>query len=80
MRKIIDHITGFARSRTQAEWNDLAYGQLVALRTFVRENGEKAAGIGFVLGILIVLFIKPFIVLVALAALVYLSILAIADV
>ena len=80
MRRIIDHITQFARSRTQAEWNELAYGKLVELRTFVRENGEKAAAIGFALGILIVLFIKPFIVLTALAALVYLTILAIADV
>lgn len=80
MRRIIDHITQFARSRTQAEWNELVHGKLVELRTFVRENGEKAAGLGFVLGILIVLFIKPFIVLVAMVALVYLTILALADV
>lgn len=80
MRRILDHITQFARTRTQAEWNELAYSKLVEVRTYVRENGEKAAVIGFALGILIVLFIKPFILLVALSALVYLIILAIADV
>ena len=80
MRRFIDHITQFARSRTQAEWNELVFGKLVEVRTYVRENGEKAAGIGFILGILIVLFIKPFILLLAFSALIYLIIIALADV
>ena len=49
--------------------------QLAALRDFVRDNGEKAALSAFGLGIVVVLFFKLFVVVVALAALAFLTLL-----
>jgi hypothetical protein len=52
---------------------------LFQLRELIRENGEKAAVVGFVLGIFIVVFFKLFVVLVMLLVAAYSTILIIAD-
>jgi len=75
MRNIFKDITQFARSRTSAEWKKLVFDQLDDLRLTVRDNGEKAALVAFGVGILMVLFFKLFLILCAVAALSFLTLL-----
>jgi hypothetical protein len=79
MRRFIDHITEFARSRTPEEWKLLAYQKVDESRVWVREHGEGAALGAFGLGIFIVIFFKLFVVILALVALAYLTIIAISE-
>lgn len=46
------------RVRSREEWQSFFRGKLEALRTYVQTHGEKAALIGFLLGIFIVIFYK----------------------
>jgi len=69
MRKFFDRILGFSRSKSKEEWRAFFGQQGSSLRVFVQQNGEKAALLGFALGILIILFFKLFIVLACVAAL-----------
>jgi len=75
MRNIFKDITQFARSRTSAEWKKLVSDQLDDLRLTVRDNGEKAALVAFGVGILMVLFFKLFLIVCALGALSFLTVL-----
>jgi hypothetical protein len=75
MRNIFKDITQFARSRTSAEWKKLVFSKLDDLRLAVRDNGEKAALVAFAVGIVMVLFFKLFLILCAVAALSFLTIL-----
>lgn len=79
MRRVVDYIKTIIRSKTQDEWKDFFWAKAQALRAFVQNNGEKAAAAGFVLGILIVLFYKLFIILVTLATLAYLIMITVSD-
>ncbi len=79
MRNILKDITEFARSRSAEGWKSLARERYDDLRLSVRENGEKAALTAFGIGILVVLFFKLFLILVALAALSFLTILWLAE-
>jgi len=79
MRRLIDHITQFARSRSPEEWKLLVYKKIDELRVWVREHGEKAALGAFGLGICIVIFFKLFVGLFALVALIYLTIITISE-
>jgi hypothetical protein len=79
MRNILKDITEFARSRSAEGWKTLARERFDELRIAVRENGEKSALAAFGIGIVVVLFFKLFLVLVALAALSFLTILWLAE-
>lgn len=79
MRQIIDHITEFARSRTPEGWKLLVYQKVDEARGWVREHGEGAALGAFGLGIFIVIFFKLFVVILSLAALAYLTLIAISE-
>jgi hypothetical protein len=79
MRNVWKDITEFARSRTAEEWKTLASERYVQLRITVRENGEKSALLAFGVGILVVIFFKLFLILVALAALSFLTLLWLAE-
>lgn len=72
MRNIFQPLIDFAGSRTQQEWNQVFQGQVEGVRTFVRQNGEIAALVGFGVGIAMVLFFKVFLLLFCLLALSYL--------
>jgi hypothetical protein len=72
MRNIFQPLVDFAGSRTQREWKEAAQAQCERLRTFVRENGEVAALVGFGVGIAMVLFFKLFLLLCCLITLSYL--------
>ncbi len=78
-REIRSRITEFAQSRTEGEWRAYLRERLLYVREIIRQNGEKAAVLGFGLGILIVLFFKLFIVLLMLAIAAYSTILILAD-
>jgi hypothetical protein len=75
MRNILKDITQFARSRSSDEWKSLAWQRMDDLRITVRENGEKAAVVAFGVGIVVVVFFKLFLILSAVAALSFLTIL-----
>lgn len=79
MRNVWKDITEFARSRTAEEWKTLASERYDQLRITVRENGEKSALVAFGVGILVVIFFKLFLILVALAALSFLTLLWLAE-
>ena len=79
MRRVIDNIKNTIRSKTSDEWRAYFQGKVQALRAFVQANGEKAALAGFVLGIVIVLFYKLFILIVTLATLAYLIVITASD-
>jgi hypothetical protein len=79
MRNVWKDITEFARSRTAEEWKTLASERYDQLRITVRENGEKSALMAFGVGILVVIFFKLFLILVALAALSFLTLLWLAE-
>lgn len=75
MRNIFKDITQFARSRSSEEWKRLTLGKLEILRVGVRENGEVAAIVAFAVGVVVVLFFKLFLILLAVAVLSFLTIL-----
>jgi hypothetical protein len=79
MRNIVKDITEFARSRSAEGWKILARERYDELRISVRENGEKSALLAFGVGILVVLFFKLFLIVVALAALSFFTILWLAE-
>ncbi|MEY4669755.1 MAG: hypothetical protein RL518_2454 [Pseudomonadota bacterium] len=72
-------ITEFARARSAEGWKALAAERFDELRVLVRENGEKSALVAFGVGILVVFFFKLFLIIVALSALAFLTILWLAD-
>jgi hypothetical protein len=79
MKGAIDRITSFIRSRTRQEWQQYFSDRLTQLREFVKSEGEKAAIIGFCLGIFIVIFYKFAIVLMCLGLVAHQLILIISD-
>jgi hypothetical protein len=79
MRNVVKGITEFARSRSAEGWKALAREKFEDLRVAVQENGEKSAVVAFVVGVLVVFFFKLFLILVALAALSFLTILWLAE-
>jgi hypothetical protein len=79
MRNVAKDITEFARSRSAEGWKTLARERYDGLRIAVRENGEKSALIAFGVGIVVVVFFKLFLIVVALAALCFLTILWLAE-
>ena len=75
----MNRITEFARTRSEDEWRAYAGEQMRHLRHSIRDNGEKAAVLGFALGIFIVVFFKLFVVLLMLSVAAYCTVLILAD-
>jgi hypothetical protein len=67
------------RRKTKAEWQEYFKGQLEASRSYVRENGEKAALLGFILGTLIITFYKLALFLSCLALISYQLVMIVAE-
>ena len=67
------------KSKSRDEWNALLKERLLWLRIYAQENGEKVFVLGLVLGMFVVFLFKIFVFTVALVALVYLIVMAIAD-
>jgi len=79
MRNVWKDITEFARSRSAEDWKTLASDTYDQMRITVRDNGEKSALVAFGVGILVVSFFKLFLILVALSALSFLTLLWLAE-
>lgn len=77
--RLVDRITQFAKSRSEDEWHAFVRERFENVRILIRDNGEKAAVLGFGLGILIVFFFKIFVVLLVLAIAAYSTILILSD-
>jgi hypothetical protein len=56
MVRLIDEAKRIIRSKTKDEWQGWFGAQLAAARTYIQDNGEKAALAGFLVGIFIILF------------------------
>ena len=69
----------FARSRSREEWHELVRERFINARIFAQENGEKVFLVGLLLGVIVVLFYKVFILAAALVALSYLLIIVSTD-
>jgi hypothetical protein len=67
------------RRRTKAQWQGYFKDQLEAARSYLRENGEKAALLGFILGILIITFYKLALFISCVALIAYQLVLIIAE-
>jgi ABC-type protease/lipase transport system fused ATPase/permease subunit len=79
MKDAMERITSAIRSRTKQEWEQYFSNLLNQVREFVKAEGEKAALIGFSLGIFIVIFYKLAIVLACLGLVVHQLILIISE-
>lgn len=79
MVRLIDEAKRIIRSKTKDEWQGWFGAQLAAARTYIQDNGEKAALAGFLVGIFIILFYKLFIFILTLLTLAYLIIITMAD-
>jgi len=79
VREILGRITEFACSRTPTEWWNLIHEAIERVRVLVRDNGEKAAIVGFGLGMLLIIFFKLIVLLFVVGALVFLSLVAISE-
>lgn len=53
------------RSRSRKGWRDFVFQKLSELRNWIQEHGEKGAILTFALGILLVMFFRFFLFLVA---------------
>jgi hypothetical protein len=67
------------RARSREDWQSLFRTRLEELRTYVQTHGEKAALIGFLLGIFIVIFYKLVLVLACLMIVAYQLVLIISE-
>ena len=72
-------VRAFVYSRSGDEWKEYFISRLGAVRAYAQGNGEKAAGIGFLLGIFLVFFFKIFVVSVVIATLAVITIIIWAD-
>lgn len=79
MRGILNDITRFARSRSSEGWKEFLREKAEELRGSIQDNGEKAAVAAFAVGIFVVLFFKLFLIIVALGALSFLTLLWLSD-
>jgi hypothetical protein len=79
MRGILNDITRFARSRSSEEWKVFLRQKVGDLRGGIQDNGEKSALAAFAIGIFVVLFFKLFLILLALGALSFLTLLWLSD-
>lgn len=79
MKDAMERITSAIRSRTKQEWEQYFANLLSQVREFVRAEGEKAALLGFCLGIFIVIFYKLALVVACIGLVVHQLILIISD-
>lgn len=76
---MINRLRDLIKSRSKAEWRQYFKMQVDMLRRYIQENGERAAVVGFIVGIVIVIFIKLALILVVLGVIAYQSLLMLAD-
>lgn len=76
---MFDAIIKSIRARSTEEWKSFFVGKLEELRTYVQTHGEKAAVLGFVLGIFLVIFYKLVLVFACLAVVAFQLLLIISD-
>jgi hypothetical protein len=76
---MFDGILKSIRAKSRAEWQAHLHGKVSFLRDYVRENGERAAVLGFLLGVFLVIFYKLALVLVCLAVVGYQLLLIMSD-
>lgn len=55
---MFDKILQSIRRRTKSEWQVYYRERVELLRSYIRENGEKASLLGFIFGIAVVVFYK----------------------
>lgn len=79
LREWFQRLQRFVYSRSGDEWKRFFLSQGSSLREFVRNNGEKAAGLGFLLGIFLVLFFKLALIVLAAAVILIVGIIIWAD-
>lgn len=79
MRQLFIKLRNFVYSRSGDEWKSFFLSYVTEGRLFIKENGEKAAAIAFLLGILLVLFLKLVVILLMAAVVVVVGIIIWAD-
>lgn len=67
------------KARKSSEWNNLVRERVLEARDFIKERGEAAAVIGFMIGVSFILLFRLWLILIALAIIAYAIVLIIAD-
>lgn len=67
------------KARKSSEWNNLVREKVLETRELIREQGEVAAVVGFIIGVSFILLFKLWLILIGLAIISYAIILVIAD-
>ncbi len=78
-KELMQRARAFVYARSSDEWKGYFSGKLARVREFAQSNGEKAAAVGFLLGIAIVFFFKLFVVSAVVVGLVVLTIIIASD-
>lgn len=76
---MLDGILNSIRAKSRAEWQQYFSDKISSLRDYVRENGERAAVLGFFLGVLLVIFYKLALIVVCLVVVGYQLLLILSD-
>jgi hypothetical protein len=76
---MFDGILRAIQSKSREQWEQATSQKAAELREYVRANGEKAALIGFLLGVFIVIFYKLALIVGCLAAIGYQLVLIVSD-
>lgn len=76
---MFDGIVDRIRSKSRQEWREYFAAQVGRLREWMQSNGEKAAIMGFLLGVFIIVFYKLALVVGCLAIVGYQLVLIIAE-
>ncbi len=77
--KVWNKLKAFVYSRSGDEWKSYFGGKIQSVRAFAQDQGEKAAALGFLLGILMVFFFKLIVISLVVIGLLVLTIIIAAD-
>ncbi len=76
---MIKQLRDLIKSRSKGEWRRYFRMQIDTVRRYIQDNGERAAVLGFIFGILIVMFLKLALILGVFAVIAYQLLLMLAD-
>ncbi len=76
---MLDSVIAKIKTRKSSEWNNLVREKALEARDFIRDRGEVAAVIGFIVGVSFILIFKLWLILIGVAIITYALILIIAD-
>jgi hypothetical protein len=76
---MIKHLVSLIKARSKTEWRQYFKMQVEQLRRYIQDNGERAAVVGFIVGVTIVIFLKFVIVLAVLTLIAYQTMIIVAD-